>query len=86
MQLGLWKKLNERKVENCPLVSPCRVGGRGSVLKGIADPLPLEFLKKKGNLLLAETVRVVVFPSWCLIEISCAIPSTDPGTEEGPSK
>lgn len=67
-------------------MTPCRGWGWGSVLKGIVDPLPLEFLKKKGNLLLAGTVRVEVFPSWCLIEISCAIPSTDPGIEEGPSK
>lgn len=83
--LACGKKLKERwrTAHQCPLAG---VGGGGSILKGIVDPLPLEFLKKKGNLLLAGTVLVEVFSSWCLIEISCAIPSTDLPWHRGGSR
>lgn len=56
------------------------VGGEGRwIVKRKADPLPLEFLKKRWDLLFSSDSCVQMFPIQGLIEISCAIDITDLG-------
>lgn len=65
-----------------PAMSPGGGGQRvGGVYQGGSRPFAFTAFKEKGNLLLAGTVCVEVFPSRGLVEISCAIPSTDAGLE-----
>lgn len=73
LQLGLWKKFihlhkanDTKKGRDLPV--SILLQGWGECIKEENRPFPLEFLKKRGNLLLAGTVCVEVFLSQCLMD------------------